>query len=438
MQAVIMAGGKGTRLASITKNEVPKPMVQIKGRPLLEWQLDQLKRYGITRVTMIIGFLGEKITEYFGDGSRFGFEIDYIVEEEPLGTAGAFYYLKEKLVDREFLLVFGDVFFDINIRRMIDFHHEKHAMVTLFAHPNSHPFDSDLIVAGEDKKVVGFDSKHNVRDYYYDNQVNAGFYVVNSTLCDIVTAPVKTDFEKDILAVMVERGEDVYAYISPEFIKDVGTVERIQKTVEDFDSGFIQRRNLEYRQKAIFLDRDGTLNELNGFIKNPDEFTLLPTAIPAIQKINSSGFLAIVLTNQPVIARGEASAKDIENVHKKMKTLLGKEGAYIDDIFYCPHHPDKGFEGEVASLKIDCECRKPKTGMVNEAVLKYNLDLNHCYMVGDMTMDLEMGRNAGIATVLVKTGMAGEDQKYSRECDIVADNVLTAVEEIIKRESANE
>lgn len=438
MQAVIMAGGKGTRLASITKNVLPKPMVPIKGRPLLEWQLDQLKRYGIHRITMIVGFLGEKIMEYFGDGSKFDCEIDYIVEEEPLGTAGAFYYLKEKLVGEEFLLVFGDVFFDIHIQRMIDFHHEKNAMVTLFAHPNSHPFDSDLIVAREDGRVIGFDSKNNVRDYYYDNQVNAGFYVVNAALCEKIAAPVKTDFEKEVLAVMVAGGEDVYAYISPEFIKDVGTVERIQKTIEDLDSGFIARKNLEYKQRAIFLDRDGTLNELNGFVKNADEFLLLDCAIPAIQMINSSGFLAIVLTNQPVIARGEASFEDIENVHKKMKTLLGREGAFIDDLFFCPHHPDKGFEGEVPELKMDCECRKPKTGMVMEAAKKYNLDLSHCYMVGDMTMDLEMGRNAGITTVLVETGQAGEDGKYSKDSDITAKDVLHAVKEIIKREAKNE
>lgn len=435
MQAVIMAGGKGTRLVSITKNELPKPMVPIKGRPLLEWQLDQLKRYGIHRVTMIVGFLGEKIMEYFGDGSKFGCEIDYIVEEEPLGTAGAFYYLKGKLTGDTFLLVFGDVFFDIDIQRMVDFHYNKNAMVTLFAHPNSHPFDSDLIVAGEGGKVIGFDSKHNVRDYYYDNQVNAGFYVVNSSLCDKISAPVKTDFEKDVLAVMVKEGEDVYAYISPEFIKDVGTVERIHKTIEDLDSGLIQQKNLENLQKAIFLDRDGTLNVLNGFIKHTDEFELLPNAIAAIQKINASGFLAIVLTNQPVIARGEASVKDIEEVHKKMKTILGKEGAYIDDLFYCPHHPDKGFVGEVAELKIDCDCRKPKIGMVKEAQKKFHLDLSQCYMVGDMTMDLEMGRNAGVSTVLVKTGMAGEDKKYSKDSDMVADDVLMAVEEILKKEA---
>ena len=104
MKAVIMAGGKGTRLESLTKGEIPKPMIPIKEKPLLLWQIEELKRYGIVDITMIIGHLGEKITEYFGNGEKFGVNIDYILEEKPLGTAGAFYYLKDKLSDEYFLI----------------------------------------------------------------------------------------------------------------------------------------------------------------------------------------------------------------------------------------------------------------------------------------------------------------------------------------------
>ncbi len=166
MHAVIMAGGKGTRLAEITKGEIPKPMAPVLGKPLLLWQTERLKEAGITRVTMIVGHLREKIKDYFGDGSRFGLEVDYIEETEPLGTAGAFYYLKEKMRDPYFLLLFGDVFFDIDIARMEKFFLEKNAAAALFAHPNAHPFDSDLIRADKDGKVTAFDSKHNVRDYW--------------------------------------------------------------------------------------------------------------------------------------------------------------------------------------------------------------------------------------------------------------------------------
>lgn len=430
--AVIMAGGKGSRLRSITNDEIPKPMVPVDGKPLLEYQVEKLKSYGIKKIVMIVGHLGEKIVDHFKDGKDFGVEIDYIFEKEPLGTAGAFYYLKDKIDAKDFMLVFGDVFFDMDFDRMEDFHFKNSALTTLLAHPNGHPYDSDLIRMDDKGRVIGFDSKHNVRDYWYDNMVNAGMYIINKRLLDLVKEPVKTDFEKDILANQVKLGASIYAYHTPEYVKDVGTVDRINATVEELKSGLIQSKNLKNKQRAIFLDRDGTINVSKGFISKADDLELIPDTIDAIKAINKSGALAIVITNQPVIARGECSFEELHNIHNKLKTLLGEKGAFVDDIFYCPHHPDKGFEGEVPELKFDCECRKPKTGMIDEAVKKYNIDLSKSYMVGDSTMDLETARNAGIKSVLVNTGFAGNDGKYDRSCDIEADNLFDAVEKIIK------
>lgn len=430
--AVIMAGGKGSRLRSITNDEIPKPMVPVDGKPLLEYQVEKLKAYGIKKIVMIVGHLGEKIVDHFKDGKDFGVEIDYIFEKEPLGTAGAFYYLKDKIDAKDFMLVFGDVFFDMDFDRMEDFHFKNSALTTLLAHPNGHPYDSDLIRMDDKGRVIGFDSKHNVRDYWYDNMVNAGMYIINRKLLDLVKEPVKTDFEKDILANQVKLGANIYAYHTPEYVKDVGTVDRINATVEELKSGLIQSKNLKNKQRAIFLDRDGTMNVSKGFISKADDLELIPGTIDAIKAINKSGALAIVITNQPVIARGECSFEELHNIHNKLKTLIGEKGAFVDDIFYCPHHPDKGFEGEVPELKFDCECRKPKTGMIDEAVKKYNIDLSKSYMVGDSTMDLETARNAGIKSVLVNTGFAGNDGKYDRSCDIEADNLFDAVEKIIK------
>ena len=315
---------------------------------------------------------------------------------------------------------------------MEDFHFKNAALTTLFAHPNGHPYDSDLIRTDESGKVVGFDSKHNVRDYWYDNMVNAGMYIINRELLELVKEPVKIDFEKDILANQVKQGANIYAYHSPEYVKDVGTVDRINATVEELRSGLIASKNLKNKQRAVFLDRDGTMNISKGFISKAEDLELIPGTIEAVKAINKSGALAIVITNQPVIARGECSFEELHNIHNKLKTLLGEKGAFVDDIFYCPHHPDKGFEGEVPELKFDCECRKPKTGMIEEAVDKYNIDLSRSYMVGDSTMDLETARNAGVKSVLVETGFAGNDGKYDRSCDIKAKDLFDAVEKIIK------
>lgn len=428
--AVIMAGGKGSRLLSITNDEIPKPMVPVDGKPLLEYQVEKLKSYGVKKIIMIVGHLGEKISGHFQDGRAFGVDIDYIFEKEPLGTAGAFYYLKDKIDAKDFLLIFGDVFFDLDFDRMEAFHFKNSALTTLLAHPNGHPYDSDLIQMDDTGRVIGFDSKHNVRDYWYDNMVNAGMYILNKDLLDLVKEPVKIDFEKDILANQVKLGANIYAYHSPEYVKDVGTVDRINATVEELKSGLIAAKNLKNKQRAIFLDRDGTMNVSKGFISKAEDLELIPGTIEAVKAINKSGALAIVITNQPVIARGECSFEELHNIHNKLKTLLGEKGAFVDDIFYCPHHTDKGFEGEVPELKFDCECRKPKTGMVMNAVEKYNIDLSQSYMVGDSTMDLETARNAGVKSVLVNTGFAGNDGKYSRKCDIEAKDLLDAVEKI--------
>jgi D-glycero-D-manno-heptose 1,7-bisphosphate phosphatase len=135
---------------------------------------------------------------------------------------------------------------------------------------------------------------------------------------------------------------------------------------------------------------------------------LLDGVTDAIKAINNSGYLAIVVTNQPVIARGEVTVHQLEEIHNKMETLLGLEGAYIDAIYYCPHHPHKGYDGEVLELKIDCECRKPKPGMLLKASEDFNIDLESSWMIGDGENDVRAGIAAGCNTALLGTGDYGQ------------------------------
>lgn len=427
-----MAGGKGTRLRAITNDEVPKPMAPVAGKPILQWQVECLRKQEVTDLVIVTGHLGEKIQEFFGDGKRFGVHIRYIQEIVPLGTAGALSMLPPLLKEELFFLVFGDVLFDIDLARMAKFHREKQAKATLFVHPNSHPFDSDLVVCDDAGRVRRFDPKNSVRTGWYHNCVNAGSYVLDRSICERVPRETKMDLEKELLAGMIGAGEAVYAYRSSEYIKDVGTVERITAAEKELESGYIAKRSLRNRQRAIFLDRDGTVNRKNGLVYREEQFGLEDGVIEAIRRINRSGYLAILVTNQPVVARGLCSVEDVEDIHKKLETLLGREGVYLDDIRFCPHHPDKGYPEEDPAYKIPCHCRKPDIGMIEACAERYNIDLANSWMVGDTTVDIQTGKNAGTRTALVLTGDAGRDGKYKVTPDLVCDDLGQAVQRILE------
>ncbi len=434
-QAVIMAGGKGTRLAAITKDIIPKPMVPLLDKPLLEWQVECLKANGIDDIIMVIGHLGEVVRAYFADGAKWGLNIRYFVEEEPMGTAGALPQMQELLAD-EFILLFGDLLLDVDLARMAAFHKEKQALATLFVHPNSHPFDSDLIITDDNDKVTGFDSKHNDRSsYWYANCVNAGLYIMDRKILEHIPKQTKADLEKEVLSPLCEQNAQIYAYSSPEYVKDVGTVERIRVAESELKSGFVAARNLKHKQRAIFLDRDGTVNINKGLVYEPEQLELEDCAVEAIRLINQSGYLAVLVTNQPVVARGLCSVEDVEEIHRKLQTLLGRQGVYLDGIAFCPHHPDKGYPEENPAYKIPCACRKPGIAMLERCAERFNIDLAISWVVGDTTVDLQTGKNAGCRTALVLTGEAGRDGKFAVEPDLTVDNLLEAVKEILAKEN---
>lgn len=410
MKVVIMAGGKGTRIAGI-KSDVPKPMIPIVGKPILEWQIDNLKACGLTDITLVIGYLGNVIQEYFGDGSKFGVNIDYFVEETPLGTAGALF--KMNLVE-DFLLMCGDVILDVDFNRFIEFHHKNQAWASLMAHPNGHPYDSSLLVTEilppqelgglpvDTHRVVRWMNKEDER-LYYKNRVNAGIEIISSELLKETMKnyiprhpknPDKMDLDRDVLKPNIPTGR-IFAYDTPEYIKDMGTPDRYYEVEEDIKTGKVKARNLKNKQKAFFLDRDGTINKYVGFLTSPEKFELMPGVAEAIKIINKSGYLAIVVTNQPVIARGDCTWDELQTIHDKMETELGRAGAFVDAIYICPHHPDRGFDGERLEYKVECRCRKPKAGLLYIAAKDYNIDISQSYMIGDSSNDMKAGLAAG-------------------------------------------
>lgn len=397
MQVVIMAGGKGTRVASV-KADVPKPMLRVAGKPVLEHQIECLRRQGFHDIILAIGYLGEQIEEYFGDGSQFGVQIEYIREDQPLGTAGALYYLRNRVQD-DFVLLNGDLIFDVDLKKMVCFHIAHQAQATIFVHPNTHPYDSGIIVKDKTGRVTGWLTKEDERSWF-KNCVNAGIHILSPNVVSQWDTLQKMDLDRDLLKPMIEQGE-LFAYQSPEYVKDMGTPDRIAEVERDITSGLVIFKNLLCPQRAIFIDRDGTINQSVGFLKDIDKFELIDGASKAIQRINQSGMLAIVITNQPVIARGEVSWEELDEIHNKMETLLGQEGAYLDGIFVCPHHPDRGFEGERPEYKIECDCRKPKPGLILQAAQRFHINLSESWMVGDSESDVRAGEKAGCRTLLL-------------------------------------
>ena len=401
MYAVIASGGKGTRVASVNAS-VPKPMLPINGKPVLQHQIECLKRQNITDIILTIGHLGDQIRDYFGDGRQFGVKIDYLVEESPLGTAGALYYLKGRVTD-DFFLINGDLIFDVDLHRLMSFHRSREAYATLVVHPNDHPFDSGIVVTAENGQVTGWLAKEDERGWYR-NCVNAGIHVLSPKLLEGLCEAKKTDLDRELLRPAISDGK-IFAYRTPEYVKDMGTPERIAEVERDLASGLVQQKNLSNQQRAVFLDRDGTINRYVGFLRSTDEMTLLDGAAQAIKTINQSGYLAIIVTNQPVIARGEVTWDQLRDINNKLETLLGQEGAYVDDIFICPHHPDSGFPGEVVEYKKVCDCRKPKPGLLMQAAERYHIDLKNSWMIGDADSDVEAGLAAGCHTKKLTDGV---------------------------------
>jgi len=432
LEAVILAGGKGTRLAA-RSNGLPKALVPICGRPLLEYQFELLARHDIRRATLLCGFGAEAVRAFCGNGSRWGLELTCIDEAAPLGTAGAVIAALDRLPG-EFVVLYGDTMVNVDLLRFCAAHRDSGAQATLLLHPNDHPWDSDLVETDELGRVTAIHGYPHPAGAVLPNRVNAALYVMkHSALAGFAVPTVPLDFAKHLFPQMLARGIHLNGYRSPEYIKDAGTPERLDRVERDLQSGKVAASSLDVKRPAVFLDRDGTINEEIPYLARPELFKLIPGAGEGIRNLREAGYRIVVVTNQPVIARGDCTMADVNRVHDQMEIVLSREGAFVDGIYVCQHHPDKGYEGERAELKFECECRKPKVGMVRKAESDLNLDLGRSWMIGDRTGDIQMAHNSGMRSILLRTGMGGSDRRYEAAPDITLDNLLAASRYIVEQ-----
>lgn len=414
---------QASRLASL-------PLAPIVGKPLIEHQIDSLLKGGIERVFVSLSKEQKDVAEFLKTLNK---PISVIIEPRPLGTGGALFYLYKEGANG-CIYVPGNVFFDISWKRYLGFYEKREPTICPLAHPLPHIEKEDAYLVTSTGKVLVVLPKDKERDFYYDNLGGSGIAIVSQELLetfDGMSSPMKMDFYEELLLPCVAC-EGAYAYTTPEYVKTIKNEADIAIIEKDEKACIPRLKNLENPQKAIFLDRDGTINVFGDYVRKSDMLELIPSAGEAIRLINESPYLALLATNQPIVARGDTTMEELANIHRRMEGLLAAEGAYLDAIYCCPHHPHPNTQTQVAEYVMECDCRKPKIGMLLHAKEDFNLDLSSCWFVGDTLKDCYTGKRAGCKSILVLSGDPRPDKSHAdTKPDYVCQDILEAVKIIL-------
>ncbi|OGQ91666.1 MAG: hypothetical protein A2289_19440 [Deltaproteobacteria bacterium RIFOXYA12_FULL_58_15] len=423
-EAVIIAGGRGTRLRRATP-AIPKVLVPIAGRPLVDHILSELADYGVDKVYFLVGHLADQVEAHVGNGERFGVECMHVHETEPLGTAGGLTALGP-LIQSDFFAIYGDLVFKLDLARLAAFHRRHQSAATLVAHPNDHPQDSDLLEVMDGGQIRSFLPAKSRPAGYYRNLVSAAFYVLHPQIFKHIREATKQDFVRDVFPRLLKSGGHVFAYRTTEYVKDMGTPVRLEIVRNAWANGQVAARHWSRPRPAAFLDRDGVINREVDELVSSEQLELIPGSARAIRALNEAGWLVVVVTNQPMLAKRKMSDEMLAHIHAKLDTLLGQEGAFIDALYYCPHHPEVGWSGEVPALKISCRCRKPAPGMLEQAASELPIDLRKSLVIGDSWRDMLAARAMGLPALGVRTGYGCRTDDPSAEPDVHFDNLLQA------------
>ena len=381
-QAIIFAGGLGERLKPFTLTN-PKPMYPINGKPFIEYLIEQVKSFGITDIIILLGYLHEKVEDYFGDGSKFGVNIRYVVTPVEYDTQFRLKAATEYLHD-VFLMMYCDNLCPINFSKLCKNYFKHNALIELTSYDNSDYYTKDNLKiqtkddsSKQDGKIIVYDKQRTVEGL---KGVDIGYAIVS----------------KQVLSYLSDENENFEAVVYPKLVKE----EKLFATVTQhryYSIGSFTRIELTKRflsnQKYIFIDRDGTLCKKPPkaeYITKPNDFIWIEGAKEAIKKLNNSGYFVILISNQAGIARGVMNINDFIAVQDKMCSDLKDIGAHIDFVYFCPHGWDD-----------NCECRKPKPGMLYNAQKDFSIDLSKCVMIGDDERDIITANNADMKGILV-------------------------------------
>jgi len=383
---IILAGGLGTRLRSVV-NELPKCMAPVAGRPFLFYVINYLRLQGVEEFIFSLGYKHEIIEEYLDDQfSTLNFQCS--IEEEPLGTGGAIQLACQKATEKNVIVANGDTLFKIIGNEVFSFHTEHDAECTLTLKPMKH-FDRYGVVELNDNATV---KDFKEKQFYENGLINGGVYVLNVENFLAKKFPLKFSFEKDYLEQYYRQGK-ISGIVQDNYFIDIGISEDYNRAQEELKQAPLDLRQID-KNWTLFSDRDGVLNQdkVGSYIFNPDEF-IFYDAVPETFKLFKEKFGRIIIaTNQRGVGRGLMTIADLDEIHKKMTTIIEAKGGKIDAIFYA------------TSIHDDDPIRKPNTGMVLKAKQRFpEIDLTRSIMVGNNVSDMEFGRNAGMYTVFLKT-----------------------------------
>lgn len=402
-QAVILCGGKGTRLGA-DFSHLPKPLVEVAGKPLLDHILDVAARAGISRVILAAGHLGHLIEERYRVHNPWGMEFRVHVEKQALGTAGCLHEIAEWL-EEEFALLYGDVFLDFELEALLKKQDAERVVATVLTRQSDHPRDSDLLVL-DGEEVVGILPKAT-RDLegIYANWGNAAVYACSRELLKFVPKDRASDIATDVFPAVLAGGGRIRAHVLEEsgYVKDMGTparlveVERYWQRKQAAEEARVRPREI----RAVILDRDGVLLRDRGALGDPGKMEFLPQVLEGLAEMKRMGLRCFVATNQPWIARGLVTEEEVGRVHEAMVARIAAAGGRIEAVKVSPFHPETHYGEGVVELRRASECRKPRPGMLFAICEEFGISPAEAVMVGDSRVDVVAAKNAGMRSVVI-------------------------------------
>ncbi len=376
-QAVIFAGGLGTRMRPLT-DTMPKPMIPIQGRPFLEYLVELLRANGITEILMLLGYLPDKIEDHFGDGSKFGVHITYDVTPVEYDT-GARLMHAAPFIDDRFLLMYCDNYWPLDLKNLTAFYEKQKVPASVVVFDNNTKTTKNNMLVDKDGYVAKYDRSRTEPGL---NGVDIGFLILDKAVLDL--APEGDfHFEKEVFPKLIAMRK-LAGYMTSHQYYSLGSIERLPITEKFFEP-----------RKIMFLDRDGVINERppeGEQVRQRNGFHFLPHAIEGLKLLRDNGYELYLISNQPGVAKGTMAQKDLDDIDERMKEELKKSGVVFSGTYYCTH----GFNE-------DCDCRKPKPGLIFRAANEHYFDATKTMMIGDDPRDAEAAWAAGAEAVLMES-----------------------------------